>query len=157
MDDAIKSLPSNSQLLSMRGSLKFRSGKIAESIDDFDKCIELNPEVKPYLWQRGIALYYADRFKDGLEQFAVHREVNPNDVENAFCNPAVLLAKRQRRRIDRVVDRCSRGQLKRLQSFKGFGRQRCHLQAATVERISRQDARSAAVSEQHALARRMLA
>ena len=90
MDDAIKSLPNNSQLISIRGSLKFRSGKILESIEDFDKCIELTPEVKPFLWQRGIALYYADRFKDGLEQFAVHREVNPNDVENAFwhflCN-----------------------------------------------------------------------
>ena len=90
MDTAIKSLPSNSQLYSIRGSLKFRSGKIAESILDFDKCIELSPESKPFLWQRGIALYYADRFKEGLEQFAVHREVNPNDVENAFwhflCN-----------------------------------------------------------------------
>ena len=90
MDTAIKSLPNNSQLFSIRGSLKFRSGKIAESILDFDKCIELSPESKPYLWQRGIALYYAERFKDGLEQFAVHREVNPNDVENAFwhflCN-----------------------------------------------------------------------
>ena len=90
MDAVIKRFPDNSQLMSIRGSLKFRSGKIAESIKDFDKCIELSPEIKPYLWQRGIALYYAERFKDGLEQFAVHREVNPNDVENAFwhflCN-----------------------------------------------------------------------
>ncbi len=90
MDVAIKSRPDNSQLLSIRGSLNFRSGKIAESIVDFDKCIELSPEGKPYLWQRGIALYYAEKYKEGLEQFAVHREVNPNDVENAFwhflCN-----------------------------------------------------------------------
>jgi len=90
MDAVIILFPGNSQLMSIRGSLKFRSGKIAESIEDFDKCVELSPETKPYLWQRGIALYYADRFKDGLEQFAVHRDVNPNDVENAFwhflCN-----------------------------------------------------------------------
>ena len=90
MDAAVKNFPENSQLLSIRGSLRFRSGKINESIEDFDKCIELNPESKPFLWQRGIALYYAERYKDGLEQFAVHREVNPNDVENAFwhflCN-----------------------------------------------------------------------
>ncbi len=90
IDVAIKSRPDNSQLLSIRGSLNFRSGKIAESIVDFDKCIELSPESKPYLWQRGIALYYAEKYKEGLEQFAVHREVNPNDVENAFwhflCN-----------------------------------------------------------------------
>ncbi len=90
MDAAIKSRPDNSQLCSIRGSLRFRSGKIAESIVDFDKCIELSPEIKPFLWQRGIALYYMERYKDGLEQFAIHREVNPNDVENAFwhflCN-----------------------------------------------------------------------
>ena len=90
MDTAIKNRPDSPQLLSIRGSLRFRSGKIAESIVDFDKCIELSPEIKPFLWQRGIALYYAERFQDGLEQFAVHREVNPNDVENAFwhflCN-----------------------------------------------------------------------
>ena len=90
LDVAVKSLPNNSQLVTIRGSLRFRSGRIAESIEDFDKCIELDPPSKPFLWQRGIALYYADRFKDGLEQFAVHREVNGNDVENAFwhflCN-----------------------------------------------------------------------
>lgn len=90
MDAAIKSRPDNSQLLSIRGSLNFRSGKIAESIVDFDKCVELSPESKPYLWQRGIALYYAEKYKEGLDQFAVHRAVNPNDVENAFwhflCN-----------------------------------------------------------------------
>jgi lipoprotein NlpI len=90
LDKAIASMPQNAQLYTIRGSVKFRSGKVDESILDFDKCVELDPQVKPYLWQRGIALYYLDRFEDGLEQFAVHREVNPNDVENAFwhylCN-----------------------------------------------------------------------
>ena len=90
IDAAIASRPDNAQLYIMRGSLKFRSGKIADSIPDFDKSIVLEPQLKPYLWQRGIALYYADKFKEGLEQFAIHREVNPNDVENAFwhflCN-----------------------------------------------------------------------
>ena len=31
------------ELLSIRGSLQFRSGKIAESIEDFDKSIQLSP------------------------------------------------------------------------------------------------------------------
>jgi lipoprotein NlpI len=90
LDAAIASASSNAQLHIIRGSLKFRSGKIVDSIADFDKCIELDPQVKPFLWQRGISLYYADKFQEGLQQFAVHREVNPNDVENAFwhflCN-----------------------------------------------------------------------
>ena len=90
MDAVIASLPANPQLYIIRGSLQFRSGKIKESIEDFDKCIDAAPESRAYLWQRGIALYYAERFQDGLDQFAIHREVNPNDVENAFwhflCN-----------------------------------------------------------------------
>jgi hypothetical protein len=32
-------------------------------------------------WQRGIALYYAGRYKDCRLQFESHRTVNPNDVE----------------------------------------------------------------------------
>lgn len=84
MNQAVESAPKQPQLYLMRGSLLFRSGKINESIVDFDRCIELDPQSKPYLWQRGIALYYAGRYEEGRDQFIVHREVNPNDVENAF-------------------------------------------------------------------------
>lgn len=49
----------------------------------FDQFAENYPDQKPYLWQRGIALYFVGRFADGAEQFEVHRQVNPNDVENA--------------------------------------------------------------------------
>ncbi len=72
------------QMFLIRGSLLFRVGQIDASLRDFDKCIELDPKLKPYLWQRGIALYYAGKYEEGREQFVVHREVNPNDVENAF-------------------------------------------------------------------------
>ena len=41
------------------------------------------PDEAPYLWQRGIALYYAGRYDDCRRQFESHRSVNPDDVENA--------------------------------------------------------------------------
>lgn len=41
------------------------------------------PDQAPFLWQRGIALYYAKRYDDCRAQFEAHRRVNPNDVENA--------------------------------------------------------------------------
>lgn len=66
-----------------RGEAHFKLGKIAESITDFDQFLKLVPEQKPQHWQRGISLYYADRFKDGKEQFEIHQTVNANDVENA--------------------------------------------------------------------------
>lgn len=84
LDKAMAQSPNNPQMHLIRGSLLFRSGKVEESIKDFDKCIELDQRMKPYLWQRGISLYYAGKYEEGLDQFVIHREVNPNDVENAF-------------------------------------------------------------------------
>ncbi|AMV31221.1 lipoprotein NlpI [Pirellula sp. SH-Sr6A] len=84
LNSAIRKSPVDEQLFLARGSLYFRTGKVDLSLADFDKVIELQPESKPYLWQRGISLYYAKRYREGKEQFEVHRTVNPNDVENAF-------------------------------------------------------------------------
>lgn len=61
----------------------FRRGRIAESVSGFDRVAAALPESAPQLWQRGIALYYAGRYKDCRVQFESHRTVNPNDVENA--------------------------------------------------------------------------
>ena len=54
-----------------------------ESVAAFDKVIELEPKAAPQLWQRGLALYYADEFQKGREQFELHQTANSNDVENA--------------------------------------------------------------------------
>src|SRR5439155_4875507 len=52
-----------------RGALHFKAGKIKESIDDFDKYIELTPQAKISHWQRRISYYYAGRYDDGRKQF----------------------------------------------------------------------------------------
>jgi len=66
-----------------RAVADFRSGRIEQSVAGFDRLVKLRPDTQPQLWQRGIALYYASRFKDCRAQFESHRSVNPNDVENA--------------------------------------------------------------------------
>ena len=66
-----------------RAIADFRNGRVAESAAGFDNLAKLAPEIAPELWQRGIALYYAGRYKDCRAQFESHRTVNPNDVENA--------------------------------------------------------------------------
>ena len=48
----------------------------------FDRLLAAQPQAEPELWQRGLALYYAERFADGRVQFERHRTVNPDDVEN---------------------------------------------------------------------------
>ena len=66
-----------------RGIAHFQAGRIAESVAEFDTVVRLAPREAPYLWQRGIALYYAGRYRECREQFESHRTVNPDDVENA--------------------------------------------------------------------------
>ncbi len=82
-DDAIKNNPESVNAWIHRGELHFQLAKIAESISDFDRAIELRPAVAPQLWQRGIALYYAEKYAEGQEQFELHQQVNPDDVENS--------------------------------------------------------------------------
>jgi lipoprotein NlpI len=61
----------------------FEKRRIPESVAAFDEVVRMVPDQAPFLWQRGIALYYAKRYDDCRAQFESHRGVNPNDVENA--------------------------------------------------------------------------
>jgi len=63
------------------GMRAFAEGNVKEAIQLYDSVIEANPSSKPFLWQRGLALYYAERYADGVEQFAADVAVNPNDTE----------------------------------------------------------------------------
>jgi len=65
------------------GVAAFYDANPKESVAAFDKLIELAPEAKPQLWQRGLSLYYTGDYKAGREQFEVHQTVNTTDVENA--------------------------------------------------------------------------
>ncbi len=67
----------------LRGEVCFASGDMVDSIAAFDEVTRLQPRMEPQLWQRGLALYYADRFEDGVKQFETHQTVNSQDVENA--------------------------------------------------------------------------
>ena len=60
----------------------FFAAQPVESANAFDLLVKAQPASEPELWQRGLALYYANRFDDGRRQFEIHRTVNPADVEN---------------------------------------------------------------------------
>mmetsp|Transcript_9639 Transcript_9639/g.12597 ORF Transcript_9639/g.12597 Transcript_9639/m.12597 type:complete len:233 (+) Transcript_9639:63-761(+) len=66
-----------------RGMQRFKQKRVAESIEDFDQAIALNPQIAPYMWQRGLSLYYENRF-EGAKQFRKDVQVNPNDTEEAI-------------------------------------------------------------------------
>ena len=66
-----------------RAVADFRAGRIEQSLEGFDRVARLSPADAPYLWQRGIAQYYAGRYRECRDMFVSHRTVNPDDVENA--------------------------------------------------------------------------
>lgn len=61
----------------------FRAGRVEQSLRGFDRVALLAPAEAPFLWQRGIAQYYAGKFRECRDMFESHRGVNPDDVENA--------------------------------------------------------------------------
>jgi len=66
-----------------RAVADFRESRFVESAAGFDRLAKVIPDYAPALWQRGIVLYYAGRYRDCRAQFESHRTVNANDVENA--------------------------------------------------------------------------
>ena len=61
----------------------FMSAQFKECVKKYDQVIAMNAAYQPNLWQRGLALYYADEFQTGVEQFEIHQTVNTQDVENS--------------------------------------------------------------------------
>lgn len=66
-----------------RGETSFAAGEMKACVAAYDESIRLRPTIEPQLWQRGLALYYAGEFEDGVKQFETHQTVNSQDVENA--------------------------------------------------------------------------
>lgn len=69
--------------LQRRGEARFYEGDIQGAIADFDAHLAYYPHRDPEHWQRGLCYYYAGEFAKGKAQFERHRQVNPEDVENA--------------------------------------------------------------------------
>jgi len=80
---AIEEDPELAAAYYLRGRERFRLGKIDESLRDFDKYVALRPDVAPRQWERGIACYYAGKFREGAEQFELYQTYHNNDVENS--------------------------------------------------------------------------
>ncbi|QIR41256.1 hypothetical protein HCG51_05490 [Tolypothrix sp. PCC 7910] len=80
-NDIIRNQPQNPNAYIRRGMVNFQLAKIDESIQDFDTAEKIDPRLKPYLWQRGLSYYYAEKFAEGAEQFEIDLTVNAQDVE----------------------------------------------------------------------------
>lgn len=66
----------------------FAEDRLEDAVASFDRLVALDPEAAPWMWQRGIALYYLDRFEECAAQFAAYQSVNPGDIESAVWHTA---------------------------------------------------------------------
>ncbi|TAF08024.1 MAG: hypothetical protein EAZ77_07850 [Nostocales cyanobacterium] len=80
-NETVRSQPTNPNVYIRRGMVYFQIAKIQESIQDFDTAEKLDSKLTPYLWQRGLSYYYAERFAEGAKQFEIDLTVNAQDVE----------------------------------------------------------------------------
>jgi lipoprotein NlpI len=99
-DKCVELDPKLAKAYQFRGEEYFKLAQIDKSLADFDRFLELQPDQRPKHWQRGIALYYAGKFKEGGEQFKAGEKAFGDDVENAvwhyLCNEKVIGADKAR-------------------------------------------------------------
>ncbi|MCF4967307.1 tetratricopeptide repeat protein [Nostoc sp. CMAA1605] len=79
--EIISKQPQNPNAYIRRGMVKFQLAEITPSVQDFDIAEQLDRRLTPYLWQRGLSYYYAERFAEGAQQFEIDLTVNSQDVE----------------------------------------------------------------------------
>ncbi len=82
-DAMLRQSPDDPRAIITAADVLLRCGKPDLAVPLYDQYIKARPEAMPQLWQRGIALYFNGQHRSAAQQFVQHREVNPNDVENA--------------------------------------------------------------------------
>lgn len=66
-----------------RGAREFIRGDVRGAIDAFDDAIASDERFSAYMWQRGLALYYAGAYEEAAKQFRLDVAQNPNDTEES--------------------------------------------------------------------------
>lgn len=83
LSDVIANSPKTAMAWYLRGREHFRTGNIAASVADFDKYVELRPDLESRQWERGISYYYAGEYAKGAKQFELYQTFHDQDVENS--------------------------------------------------------------------------
>ena len=71
-------------LYSRRGDAFFFRGKFAEAVADYEKMVELKPDLDTSHWRKGIAYFYAKQYKDAAHQFEIYHAFDNVDRENGI-------------------------------------------------------------------------
>lgn len=69
---------------SARGDALFFLGRFDDAVSDYERMVELKPDLAKSHWRRGIAYFYANRPKDAAHQFEIYHTFDDVDRENGI-------------------------------------------------------------------------
>ncbi|GIW93703.1 MAG: hypothetical protein KatS3mg110_1744 [Pirellulaceae bacterium] len=103
----LESHPQEAEAYYLLGRSLFCLDRIPESVEAFDRYVQLRPERKNRQWERGIALYYAGKYAEGAQQFELYQTYHSGDVENAawhfLCRAALVGPKKAQEKMLEVA------------------------------------------------------
>lgn len=76
--------PKTVDLYSRRGDANFFRANFTEAVADFEKMVELQPDLDTSHWRKGIAYFYAKRYKEAARQFEIYHSFDNVDRENGI-------------------------------------------------------------------------
>ena len=98
----------SSQMKTEVARVLFGAGCMKEAAEVYDEILEANPSYKPRFWQRGLALYYAEEYQKGVEQFESHQTFNSQDVENSvwhlLCQSRLTSVEKAREKMIKIEE-----------------------------------------------------
>lgn len=80
----IATAPKSLEKYSQRGDAYFFLGEFEKALADYEQMVTLNPELAAGHWRRGIADFYAGKFKAAAEQFELYHSYDDVDRENGI-------------------------------------------------------------------------
>ena len=71
-------------LYSSRADLRFYNNDFSGAVADYEKMVTLDASLDNSHWRRGIAYFYAGRYKDAAHQFEIYHSFDDVDRENGI-------------------------------------------------------------------------
>ena len=84
LTDLIKASPKSLELYSKRADAYFFLGEFDKALADYEQMVTLDQAQAPGHWRRGIADFYAGKFKAASDQFELYHSFDDVDRENGI-------------------------------------------------------------------------
>lgn len=87
-EDAIRKDRKNYEAWHLKGSCRITSGEFHESLEDFDKAIELKPDYAPAYYNRGMAWFYIGDQEKACEDWKMAESIGYMNISDKtrHCN-----------------------------------------------------------------------